>query len=227
MSDMSEKSGDTDPLNASPTRGDAKGGGFPGGGGGEGIDVKPEGLKLFSSQALGDVKDFQSATGDVMPSLMEQSAKIGVSFREASDFAAVHSQGVGAIGKLSGDASKGLMALSLGAMSIGNKYLDGDATSAATMKDVQNAFDVSGGKGFFNGADAPDGKGPTGQGGGGRPGSLPEAEPITADDVRNSERPSYPIADPQDIRDVEKQTLDDLAKEKDKDDSSGLPFIIA
>lgn len=225
---MSEKSGDSDPLNASPTKGDAKGGGFPGGGGGEGIDVKPDGLRLFSSQAQGDAEDFMSAYGDVMPSLTQQGAKIGASFREASDFAAMHSQGAGALAMLSGDAGKGLMALGVGAQSIASKYLDGDATSAATMKDVQNAFDVSGGKGIFNGGDAPAGKGPTGQGGGAGQGSLPGAgDRCPTDDVRNGDRPSYPIADPEDIRDVEQKTLDDLAKEKDNGDSPGLPFIIA
>lgn len=163
-------------LDSSPTRGNNKSvlPGSSNGGAPAGIDVHPDGVKLFSSQASGEAEDFQNnIQGGVTP-LMQQTAKIGATFMEAADFAGRHGQGVEKLLTFSNDAMKGYLALSVGASTIAINYVNGDTTSAATMENVQSAFDVSGGKGIFNGtaAGAP-ASAPTGQD---NPIKLPEAD---------------------------------------------------
>lgn len=215
-------------LDSAPTAGDGTGGNaMPGHGM---IDVKPDGVKLFSTQADGEAKDFQSNFADGVAPLMGQSAKIGAPFYEASDFAEKHGQGFEAMGLFHADAQKGLIALSQGARTVAMNYLDGDSTSAATMTDVEHAFDVSGGKGLFNAPTPADGSAPpTGQQ---HPGTLPPAQTVDPDDYATNpdvtesiplgDHDSYTIPaegsddierlDPQDdIQETEKKFQDDLA----------------
>ncbi|MDQ3734963.1 MAG: hypothetical protein M3400_13405 [Actinomycetota bacterium] len=153
-----EPQGQADPdqwLNRSPTEGDANAF-MPGSGGGGGIDVNPDGVKVFASQANGEAADFRTSLSNGVNELIPEAAKIGNPFYEAEAFALEHGAGVEALMLFSQDAGKGLMALGMGAASIAVTYINGDATSSATLSDVQNAFDVSGGTGMFNGPSAPD-----------------------------------------------------------------------
>lgn len=162
-------------LDSSPTRGNNKSvlPGLNSSSMPAGIDVEPDGVKLFSSQTFGEADEFFTNVQDGVLPLLQQTAKIGGSFMEAADFMGRHGQGVEKLVLFSEDARKGYVALSFGASTIAINYINGDATSAATMENVQSAFDVSGGKGIFNGTPAgePADDHPTGQG---APIKLPE-----------------------------------------------------
>ncbi len=143
----------TDPnnkwLNNAPTKGDGKS--FMGGSGGsQGIDVSPDGVKQFSGQAMGEFKDFMSNFSRGVVPLAQQHAKIGPAFMEAEYFINTVTQANNRLVQFQTDAGNGLMALGTGASAIAINYINGDATSAATMSDVEHAFDTSNGTGYRN-----------------------------------------------------------------------------
>ncbi len=213
-------------LDSTPTRGNASAF-VPGG---SGIDVSPDGVKLFSTQATGEANDFRVSSQQGVQSLMGQASQIGASFMEADGFGVQHSAGLEAMMMFTGDAGIGLMALGQGAQTIAINYINGDATSAATMKDVESAFDVAGGNGLRT---TPNGAGTAPQTGQGNSSALPP--PSTAGNTPNY-APHDPHADqtitqgdgsytvpgdapndleridPQDIRNTDMQFRDDLAK---------------
>lgn len=220
-------------MNNDPVRGDSKGV-LPGGGGGDmGIDVHPDGVKKFSTQADGEAKNFTSSYQDGVTPLMAPSAKIGGSFMEAAHFSGRHGQAVQKNGMLSVDVFKGLLSLGQGARTIAINYINGDTTSAATMPQVLDAFDASAGNGLF---DQGNGSGRPGQNGNDNPVSLPEPKPVEPGDFSNPNDPGFSqniglgddanytvpgapdcqdieMATPDSIIAVEQQFQDDLAHE--------------
>lgn len=174
-------------LNDTPTEGDSTGG-FPSGGG---IDVRPDGVKLFSTQADGEARNFSSNYADGVAPLTEQVGRIGASFQEAAYFTGQHGQGVQTVGLLGQDVSIGLTALGMGARTIAINYLNADATSAATLPDVVDAFDASSGNGLRDMVNQSGELSPTGQD---NPMSLPEAEPVTAEDFAGGDTEDETIA---------------------------------
>lgn len=199
----------TDPnnkwLNNAPTKGDKAGGqGFPSG---TGIDVKPDGVKLFSTQATGEAEDFvQSAANGVLP-LQEQIGKIGASFQEAEYFMQQHSQGFERLAMFNKDAMQGMMALGVGARTIAIDYVNADTTTAAKMSDVEQAFDVAGGKGFVNGASTGgENNNPRGQD---NPVKLPEAQRPSPQDYGPTD-PNTVKLGTRDIYQIPEQARDDL-----------------
>ncbi|MDQ3733074.1 MAG: hypothetical protein M3400_03580 [Actinomycetota bacterium] len=129
-------------LDRTPTKGDAKKF-LPGGMSPPGIDVSPDGVKVFSTQADGEAKDFHRSLGSGVTPLLGQPGLIGASFIEAADFADKLGQGIESMMLFNADVGIGLQALSLGAQTIAILYVNGDATSEATMNDVLGAFDIS------------------------------------------------------------------------------------
>lgn len=168
-------------LDSAPTKGDASAF-LPGGG----IDVQTDGVKVFSTEATGEAKDFMSSASHGMQSLLGQAGAIGPTFQEAEGFLLQHGAGTEALGMFTTDASIGIRALGQGAQTIAINYINGDTTSAATMKDVEGAFDVAGGNGLRT---APNGAGKDTTTGQDHPGSLPP--PGAA-----SHRPDYTPYDP-------------------------------
>ncbi len=199
-------------------------------GGGQGINVSPDGVKVFASQVNGESTDFVKSSSDGVMSMAGESNRIGASFMEAEAFALDHAAGFEALTMFSTDVHKGLMALGTGAASIAITYLNGDTTTAATLKDVQDAFDVSGGQGMFNGPQAPAGPDRAATGGN----TLPRG-PV-GDDHYNTYDPhdsrtihtgdgTYTVPadanddlerlDPNELREVYQQYADDLGKMRD------------
>lgn len=217
-------------LNNDPVRGSGTGG-FPGGGGGSGIEVRPDGVKRFSTQAEGEGQNFSSSYQDGVAPLMMPAAKIGGSFMEAAEFSGRHGQAIQKNGMFSQDVTIGLMALGIGARTIAINYLNGDTTSAATLPQVLDAFDASSGNGLRDQAAGAANPGPNGND---SPMSLPEPQPIEPGEFSNPNDPGFSqdiqlgddgsytvpgatdcldieMADPQDdIMPVEKQFRDDL-----------------
>lgn len=146
-------------LNRTPTQGNPTGGAPTGGA--AGIDVQPDGVKLFGSQATGEAETFVKNFKDGVSKLIMEGAGIGASFQEAEYFVKQHADGINQLSVLTGDVTQGLVAFGLGARTVALKYQFADTTSAATMSDVQSAFDVSGGKGYHDQPAPP--PGPTGQ----------------------------------------------------------------
>lgn len=206
-------------MNSAPVRGDSSGG-FPSAG--EGINVRPDGVKRFSTQALEESQHFTTGfMNGVMP-LTQASARIGSSFTEAAQFSARHKQALEKTNMLQEDVSIGVSALGFGAMTIAINYINGDATSAATMSDVESAFQARG-----NGLREmmePNGQGPSaGNNGGGNVTRLPDPEP--ADDstpTRNVNDPgswqtidlgddaTYTVPGAPDCLDLEMMDRDDI-----------------
>ena len=217
-------------LDSAPVAGDSTGG-FPSG---SGIEVRPDGLKLFSTQAEGEAMNFATGYQEGVDPLMMASAQIGGSFQEAAQFSGRHGQAIQKTGMLSGDVSIGLTALGMGAKTIAIKYLNGDATSAATLPDVLDAFDVSKGNDLRDQVEA---AGEPSKNGNGAPVGLPTAQSVDPDDFANPHDPgrsdtiqlgdnaSYTVAGASDCLDIEMATPattapveaqfgDDLATEK-------------
>lgn len=213
-------------LDRGRTEGDASA--FLPGGGSRGIEVSPDGVKVFASQANGEAEDFQRSSTEGMLSLQSEAGTIGRSFLEAEAFNLQHDAGLEALGLFTTDAGKGLMALGAGAASIAITYINGDTTSAATLKDVQDAFDVSGGRGMFN-RPTPEGNPDQASTGGntlngGAPGRDDHAniyDPHAAKDIRTGEG-TYTVPadapddlerlDPSEIRETTEKWRDDLGK---------------
>jgi len=224
----------TDPnnrwLNNAPTTSDGKnflsmgmgGGGAPGG-----IDVSPDGVKQFSSQSCAEAMDLMMNFNDGVMPLARETGKIGGSFIEAAYFLGEASQGMERLAKFQADASAGVLALGQGAYSIALNYINGDATSAATMSDVERAFDVAGGRGFKNAPVDDTAPRPTGQDAPSRMpkandlGDLPQRDPNGAQNIPLGSRDSYTVpasgADDlerrnfqQDLEDLPQQYADDL-----------------
>jgi len=168
-------------LDRAPTTGDATKF-LTGGGGGGGIDVNPDGVKLFSTQATGEANDFRMSNLNGVMKLQPEASQIGESFYEAAYFSLEHEAGAEALRMFTEDAGKGLMALGQGAQTIAIDYINGDATTAATMQDVQSAFDVSGGTGMFNRPVPAETQAPTSAGGGTTEGVLPPPQPAGEQD---------------------------------------------
>lgn len=162
-------------LKDTPVTGDSTGG-FPSGGG---IDVRPDGVKRFSTQAQGEAQSFTSNYADGIAPLQGQTARIGSSFQEAAYFSGQHGQGVQRMGLLTTDVSIGLTALGVGARTIAINYLNADATSAASLPEVLDAFDASSGNGLRDQIMSSGELPATGQD---NPVGLPDAEVITADE---------------------------------------------
>lgn len=157
--------------------------------GGRGIDVHPDGVKRFSTQAEAEAKQYSSGFADGVMPLMQASAQIGASFQEAAQFAGRHAQAFTATTMLSRDVTIGLAALGMGARTIAINYLNSDATSAATLPDVLGAFDTSGGNGLREQIEqAQQAPAETGNDNTVR---LPEPQPVDADDFTNPNDPGF------------------------------------
>jgi len=113
-------------------------------GGGSGIDVRPDAVRQFGTRAGAEAKDFMGQAQDSESSLTSQAAGIGSPFQEAEYFNQQHTQGVEKLALFNNDAAIGLNSLGMGATSISSTYVNGDTTSAATMNDVEQAFDKTG-----------------------------------------------------------------------------------
>ncbi len=163
-------------LNNEPTKaGDAAG---------SGIDVETDGVKLFGVQAREEAQDFMQSSGDGVQSLRGAASRIGRTFQEAQYFSTQHEFGLQRLDAFTKDAMKGLTALGLGAMNIATTYRNGDAASAATLNDVDRAFDVAGGNGLLT---EPNGAGALPQAGASSgPALLPKAQALTEEQRRDS-----------------------------------------
>jgi hypothetical protein len=164
-------------LDNAPVKGDSSGG-FPGG---SGINVRPDGLKLFSTQAQGEAMNFSKGYAEGVAPLTMGSGQIGASFQEAAQFSARHMAAIDKIVQLNAHVGEGLMAFWAGAHTIAVNYLDGDAMSAAT---VLNVFAPSKGNGVN---DQVEGGGQ--QSGGGGTSRLPEGKVV---DTENTSKPNHP-----------------------------------
>ncbi|MDQ3716429.1 MAG: hypothetical protein M3381_10530 [Actinomycetota bacterium] len=223
-------------LTKGPVKGDSTGG-FPGG---SGIEVRPDGLKLFSTQAEGEAKNFSSGFQDGVMPLSSASARIGSSFMEAAQFSARHGQAIAKTTELSKDVTIGLASLGMGAKTIAINYINGDATSAATLPEVLDAFDATKSNGLREMIEG-DGQGTRGgNSGGGNLVRLPEGhadqsntssrnpnDPAFANTIKLGDNASYTVPgapdcqdievmDREDFQAVESQVRDDLAKENYK-----------
>ncbi|MGI8720957.1 MAG: hypothetical protein ACR2JG_01880 [Geodermatophilaceae bacterium] len=220
-------------LSKGPVKGDSSGG-FPGG---SGIEVRPDGLKRFSTQAEGEAKNFTSGFQDGVMPLTSASARIGGSFMEAAQFSARHGQAIEKTTDLSKDVYIGLASLGKGAQTIAINYINGDATSAATLPEVLAAFDPSKANGLREQIEGAGQGSGTGNSGGGNLSRLPEGhadqsdtssrnpnDPAFSNTIKLGDNASYTVpgaADCQDIEvmdredfeAVESQVRDDLAKE--------------
>ncbi|MEJ7771121.1 MAG: hypothetical protein WKF51_04420 [Geodermatophilaceae bacterium] len=220
-------------LNSDPVKGDAKD--FLGGAGGSGINVRPDGLKRFSTQAEAEAKNFVTGYGDGVVPLAQAAAKIGGSFQEAAQFSGRQGQAMQKTAKLSEDVFYGVSALGMGARTIAINYLNGDATSAATLPQVLDAFDASKGNGLRDQAAGEGQRRQSGPSGNDDRVRLPEAKPVDPAGFTNPNDPglsekvplgddaNYTVpgtsdpsdvenADPQDdIMALEKKFRDDLA----------------
>ncbi len=173
-------------INSAPVKGDSTGG-FPGG---SGIEVRPDGLKLFSTQAEGEAKNFTTGFIDGFMPLTQQAGQIGMSFQEAANFAGRHGEAINATSMLGKDATVGLLALGLGAKTIAINYINGDATSAATLPQVLDAFDASKGNGLRDDLERTDQEARAGSGKD-KTVRLPEATPVDTDDFHNPTDPGF------------------------------------
>ncbi len=218
-------------LNNAPTTSDGTNflslgmgsGGSPGG-----IDVSPDGVKQFSSQTCAEAMDLMRNFNDGVTPLGRETGNIGGSFVEAAHFLGGASQGMERLSRFQADAQDGLNALGRGAYTIAINYINGDATSAATMSDVESAFDIAGGRGYNNApVDNSAPPPPTGQD---APVSLPAAnnvdnlpqrDPNGAQNIPLGSRDSYTVpaagADDlerrnfqQDLEDLPQKYADDL-----------------
>ncbi len=217
-------------LDNAPVKGDSSGG-FPGG---SGINVRPDGLKLFSTQAEGEAENFTSSYQDGVAKLIMASAQIGGSFQEAAQFSGRHIQAIQKTEMLRQDASIGIAALGMGARTISINYLNGDATSAATLPQVLDAFDTSNGNGLRAQIE---GSGQQSGGGNGNTSRLPEGHVVDTSNTGNPNHPGFSktielgdnasytvpgasdcldieMLDRNDVEPVQLQVRDDLAKEE-------------
>lgn len=217
-------------LDSAPVKGDSANFLTPGrsGGGDSGIEVRPDGVKKFSTQAVEESKSFMSGYQDGVMPLMMETNKVGGSFWEAAYFSAMQGRAVQMTTLLNEDVRKGLDALGMGARTIAINYVNGDTTSAATLPEVRDAFDASKNNGLHQAGTRP------GSHGNGNLNVLPPAEDVETDDFTNPNDPgvshtiqlgdngSYTIpgatdcldiemATPEGVSDVVNQYQDDLA----------------
>jgi len=141
-----------------------------------GIDVRPDSLTRFANQTLSEARAFARNMHDGVDPLQAHSSNIGKAFTEAVDFEVAHTQGIQKLRMFTAEAELGTSLLGEGARSIGSTYLNGDAMSAATLKDVETAFNPAKGQSVFDQpeAGAPTKPAPTGEAGNG---NIPEADP--------------------------------------------------
>lgn len=218
----------TDPnnrwLNNAPTTSDGAnfmtmgmgGDGAPGG-----INVSPDGVKQFSSQTCAEAMDLMKNFQDGVYPLARETGNIGGSFIEAAYFVGEAGQGMERLSAFQADVSDGLRALGLGARTIALNYINGDATSAATMSDVEGAFDVSGGRGFKDMPVDPDAVRPVGQDApqqmpqANQVFDLPERDPNGAQPIPLGSRDSYtvPAAAADDLERRNMQDLQELGQQ--------------
>lgn len=122
------------------------------GSGGSGVRVEPDALKDFSGLTTAQGVAFQSGYVNGVLSLVPTATSIGTSTSEAAAFAAKHQYVVQQMQMLAQDVGIGLGALGQGAQTIALNYLDADATQAATMAQVTDAFSPDAEHSFRNGA---------------------------------------------------------------------------
>jgi hypothetical protein len=108
--------------------------------GGSGVRVEPDLLKDFSDQTTAQAQAFQTAFSNGVMPLMPQAAQVGGSTREAAALANRHADVLNQMQLFARDAGIGLTALGMGAQTIAVNYLDSDATQAASMAQVTDAF---------------------------------------------------------------------------------------
>lgn len=163
-------------LQDTPSKGEG------GSAGGSGIDVRPDGLARFGNQAEEEATALGSNVGNGVDRLRMASTRIGNTFHEAFYFDQLHTRGVARLHMFTQEAEMGVRALGDGAKSIGNTYVNGDATSAATMKDVQRAFTAVRGEGGASGQSTAGSASAGGQENGAS--TLPPAEREVVADLR-------------------------------------------
>ncbi len=105
--------------------------------GSDGIDVQLGNLGEFATTLAEDGKAF----GDEMRTAMTSPPRLGHGgLKEAAYAATMNGHRLGDTGKFLGDAMLGVQALAQAAMVIQANYMGSDATGAATVSDVNNAF---------------------------------------------------------------------------------------
>lgn len=107
---------------------------------GSGVRVEPDALKDFADQTSAQAQAFQTAFANGVMPLMVQAAQVGGSTREAAALANRHADVLNQMQLFARDAGIGLTALGMGAQTIAVNYVDSDATQAATMTQVTDAF---------------------------------------------------------------------------------------